>query len=725
MGTSGTGNGVRGPLKRLVIVAVVLTLWTGAALGRLTYLQLFRYSDYLARAQRQQQRIVEISPKRADILDRNLHELAMSATVESCFAVPSEIADPELVAHLLGPVLKTSSEDIETRLAASRSFAWIARKLPPETADRIRALNLKGIYFQEEDERFYPKRDLAASVLGYVDIDEKGLGGIEYGLDRQIRSKPGKVMILADAHSRWYDSTEQRPDAGSSVILTLDENIQYVAERELAAAIAQTHARAGTVIVEDPSNGEILAMASWPTFNANAAADAPPDSRENRAVASMYEPGSVFKIVTLSAAIDQGVTNPDEVIDCQMGAIYIAGHRIRDHKAYGLLTVSQVLANSSDVGAIKIGLRLGAPKLYDYIRSYGFGSPSGIDLPGETRGLVRRLDSWTAPSVGFISMGQEIGVTPIQVVNAMSVIANGGLLYRPHVVQALRQPSGEQAIAQPPPTRVIQATTAATMRRMLEGVVLNGTGKLAQLDGYTTAGKTGTAQKIDPATGRYSTSQYIASFVGFAPINNPAVTILVQLDSPEGASGHEGGGVAAPVFQRIASQVLAYLNVPRDVPLIARDAARGSKEVSAADVSDSDSAQFEASEDSPFDEPAIVPARPASVSVMPASLTMKPASLSMKKDQPSQPPTAEFAEGDGIVVPTLEGKNVREVTEISLKMGFTPVLVGTGIVQEQEPDPGAIVRRGGSVTVHFGQPLPPAPVPRKKQATANFSRSSP
>jgi cell division protein FtsI (penicillin-binding protein 3) len=300
----------------------------------------------------------------------------------------------------------------------------------------------------------------------------------------------------------------------------------------------------------------------------------------------------------------------------------------------------------------------------------------------------------------------------------MSVIANGGLLYRPHVVQALPQPSGEQAIAQPPPTRVIQATTAATMRRMLEGVVLNGTGKLAQLDGYTTAGKTGTAQKIDPLTGRYSTSQYIASFVGFAPINNPAVTILVQLDSPEGASGHEGGGVAAPVFQRIASQVLAYLNVPRDVPLIARDAAPGSKDVSAADVSDSDPAQLEASEDSPSEEPAIVPAHPPSVSV-------KPASLTVKKDPPSQPPTAEFAEGDGIVVPSLEGKNVREVTEISLKLGFTPVLVGTGIVRDQEPDPGAMVRRGGSVTVHFGQPLPPAPVTKKKQVAANFSRSSP
>jgi cell division protein FtsI (penicillin-binding protein 3) len=706
----------RGPLKRLVIVAVILGLWSVVALGRLTYLQLFHYSDYLARAKRQQQRIVEISAKRADILDRNLRELAMSATVESCFAVPSEITDPELVGRLIGPILKMSEEDVETHLASSRSFTWLARKLPPETADRIRALNLRGIYFQQEDERFYPKRDLAASVLGYVDIDEKGLGGIEYGLDQRIRSKPGKVMILADAHSRWYDSTEQKPDAGSSVILSLDENIQYVAERELAAAISQTHARAGTVIVQDPSNGEILAMASWPTFNANAASDAPAESRVNRAVASMYEPGSVFKIVTLSAALDQGITTPDEVIDCQNGAISIAGHTIHDHKRYGLLTLSQVLANSSDVGAIKIGLRLGAPKLYDYIRAYGFGNLSGIDLPGETRGLLRRLDNWTPVSVGSISMGQEVGVTPIQVVTAMSVIANGGLLYRPHVVQALHDASGEKMLDQPPPTRVIQPTTAATMRQMLEGVVLDGTGKLAQVDGYTTAGKTGTAQKIDPATGRYSKTQYISSFVGFAPINNPAVTILVQLDSPSGASGHEGGGVAAPVFQRVASQVLAYLNVPRDVPLVAKDSKHGAKPaIAAADLSDSDSAQFEDSDTAFAQEPSSTPV-PEPV----AANQSQP--IAATKDDANQPATAEFAEGEGVVVPDLQGKNVREVTQISLKLGFTPVLVGTGVVESQQPDPGVTVRKGGSLTVHFGRPLPPAAA-GKKQTAANFSRS--
>src|ERR1700719_1076840 len=676
---------LRSPLTRLMIVALVLVLCCGGALFRLAYLGLFRYADFLARAEHQQQHLIEISPKRADILDRNAHELAMSTSVDSCFAVPSEIADPDMVATLLGRILGVSPDEIATRLASSHSFVWIARKLPPETAARITALNLRGIYFQREDERFYPKRELAAPVLGYVDIDEHGLGGIEYKLDDRIRSKPGRMMILADAHSRWFDSSEKTPESGSSVVLTIDENIQFIAEKELAAAIADTHAKAGTVVVQDPSNGEILAMASWPTFNPNAVSGSAPEARMNRAVGALYEPGSVFKIVTLSAAIDQGITTPDEVVDCQMGAIYIAGHRIRDHKAYGLLTVSQILAHSSDVGAIKIGLRLGAPKLYDYIRAYGFGEATGVDLPGENRGLLRHVENWTPVSVGSISMGQEVGVTPLQMINAVSAIANGGLLYHPHVVLALRRGAQVEQESQAPPRRVVRETTAATMRAMLEGVVLNGTGTKAQLDGYTSAGKTGTAQKIDPATGRYSATQLIASFVGFAPVNNPSVTILVQLDSPVGA--HEGGSVAAPVFKRIAEQVLPYRNAPRDIPVSPATlrAARHSQANQSADISDFDPVQLSSAT---FSDSA--QAEPISAAVLPVSATA---------------PTVELAEGAGISVPDLTGKTVRQVTEICVQLGVNPVLVGAGTVQEQSPPADTPVRRGTSVIFRFGRPM--------------------
>ena len=672
---------LRSPRTRLLIVAALATLWTGAALGRLAYLQLFRYSEYYSRAQHQQRLIVEVGASRAEIFDRNMNPLAMSVPVDSAFAVPSEIADPDMVARLIGKVLEVSPDDIATRLAASRSFVWIARKLPPEKAERIAAMNLRGIYFQREGGRFYPKRDLAAHVLGYVDIDERGLGGIEYSLDDHIRSKPGKMLILADAHRRWYDSADKAPDAGTSVVLTLDEKIQYIAEKELAQAIQDTHAKAGTIIVENPNSGELLAVANWPTFNPNAAKDSDPESRVDRAVSALYEPGSVFKIVTLSAAIDQGVTNADEVIDCQNGAIYIAGHRIRDHKAYGNLTVSQILANSSDVGAIKVGLRLGAPKFYDYIRAFGFGQPTGVDLPGEGRGMLRRLDNWTPVSVGSISMGQEIGVTPLQMITAVSAIANGGSIVRPHVVRALRHGTQLAEQQEPQPRRVIRETTAATMRRMLEGVVLNGTGKLARLDGYTTAGKTGTAQKFDIATGHYSAHDLIASFVGFAPINTPAITVLVQLDSPAGM--HEGGQVAAPAFKHVAQQVLAYMDVPHDVPIEAqtlRASRRQTTDQNLTDGSDFDPLRTDAT-----------PAVEDSAPVSPPPSAAVPA------------PTVELAEGEGIPVPQLAGKTVRDATEECMKLGLSPVLVGTGIAVEQSPEPGVMIRRGSRVTIQFAR----------------------
>lgn len=671
----------RFPRVRLVVVAALALVWMCAVLARLSYLQLFQYRDYLARARKQQQRIVEISPRRGVIYDRNLRELAMSISVDSCFAVPSEIADPEMVAGLLAQVLDVSREEMRSKLKASRSFVWIARKLPPEKVERLQSLNLRGIYFQKESRRFYPKRELAAHVLGFVDIDEVGRGGIEYQFDSLIRSKPGRLLILADARHRWYERDEQTPGAGASVVLTLDEKIQYIAEKELQAAIRQTRAKAGSIVVQDPANGEILALANWPTFNPNAPGEARAEARLNRAVATLHEPGSTFKIVTLAGAIEEGLTHPNEWVDCQNGAIYIAGHRIRDHKPFGVLNVSQVMAQSSDVGAIKMGLRMGAPKFYNYIRAFGFGQHTGIELPAETRGLLRALDNWTPVSVGSISMGQEVGVTEVQTVSAFSAIANGGLLYKPRVVRGIQQGDRFTPAERPAPQRVVSPETAATMRRMLEGVILAGTGNLALLDGYTAGGKTGTAQKIDPATGRYSQSEYIASFAGFAPINEPAVTVLVTLDSPVG--DFHGGDVSAPVFRRVTQQVLAYLNVPPDVPLpVQQQLARARLANAAAiDVSDFSPAQRVEPEASL----PVFPPEPA------AQATGEPA------------PTVALDEGEGVVVPRLEGMSVRAVTEACLRVGLAPVLIGTGVAVEQKPEAGQRLRRGGRVTVRFAR----------------------
>ncbi len=674
---------------RLVIIVGVALIWMAAVFGRLGYLQLFRHSEYMARAQRQQQRTIEITPKRGSIYDRNMHPLAMSIPVDSAFAVPSELADEQLAARLLSGVLGIPREILEARLESSRSFVWIARKLPPEKAEAVASLNLKGVYFQKENQRFYPKRDLASHVLGFVDLDEKGLGGIEYELDSQIRSKNEKIIVMADARQRWFDGGEAQRERGANVVLTLDEKVQYIAERELGAAIAKTRAIAGTVMVMNPSTGEILALANWPKFNPNAASDVPAEARMDRAVTALYEPGSTFKLITLAAAFDQGITRPGEVFDCENGAVYVAGHRIRDHKAFGLLSVSDILAQSSDVGAIKIALRLGAPKFYDYLRAFGFGQPTGVDLPGESKGLLRHLENWSAISIGSISMGQEVGVTPVQLISAVSAIANGGMLCKPHVVAELRR--GERVLPMEgpltpaEPKRVIRPETAATLRRLMEGVILNGTGKLAHLDGWTAAGKTGSAQKIDPATGRYSRTQLIASFTGFAPINNPAVSILVSLDSPIGL--HEGGMVAAPVFKRIAEQVLPYLDVPRDVPVASRLVQASYNNRKASDrmaLEDFTATDFSGQPDQPPAE----------------------SSVTNPKEEKSQPPAVTVAvdEGGDLQVPDFSGKTMRDATEACLRLGLEPVLVGSGLATNQTPVAGARVRRGAKITVQFGTP---------------------
>ena len=663
-------------------LALLALVWLVVVAGRLIQLQIFEHTEFLSRAQRQQQRLVEVSPKRGILFDRNGRELAMSIQVDSCFAVPSELNDPALASRLLGKVLKKESEELLARFRSSRSFCWVARKLDPVQVERIRALNLKGIYFQKENRRFHPKGALAAHALGYVDIDEKGLGGIEYSLDALVRGRPGRLLILADGRRRSFDRTETAATVGANVVLTLDENIQYIAEKELAAAMAKTRALAGSVIVQDPTNGEILALANAPTFNPNAVRESRPEARINRPISAAYEPGSTFKIITLSAAINQGLTRPAELIDCQNGAILLANHRIRDHKPFGTLTVAEVLSHSSDVGAIKIGLRLGEKRFYDYIRAFGFGRATGIELAGENPGLLRPVENWSGISIGSISMGQEIGVTPLQVVAAMSAIANGGVLYKPHIVREMHRPDGTTESAVPQGRRVISPRTAAVMRRMLEGVVLEGTGRKARLDGYTAAGKTGTAQKLDPVTGTYSRRHYVASFVGIAPINNPAVSIIVVLDSPLGL--HQGGEVAAPVFNRIAQQVLTYLDVPHDVPFRSPEVARGKSRAGeeALDLGDFSSDQIEA----------VAEERTSQA----ASLAGDDAASAPASEQ-----TVGWSSEQGIEVPSFLGKSVREVTEECLRLGLEPILVGNGVATEQKPPPGTLLLPASRLTVRF------------------------
>src|SRR5215813_1786385 len=417
-----------GNARRLYLLGAILVFWCCAICFRLVYLQIFRYGDFVERAQHQQQRSVELSAKRGIIYDRSGKELAMSVTVDSGFAIPSEQTDLANAISLITHITHEDPHDILAKCEASKSFCWIARKTDTETAERIRALNLRGIYFQKESRRFYPKRELAAQVLGYAGMDDKGLSGIERQYKQELRGQPGRIAVSVDARRKDFGSVEKQPDPGDNVVLTIDQQIQYIAERELDEAIKNTHAEAGTVVVQNPHTGEILALANWPTFNPNIPKEITSKTLINHAVSDVYEPGSTFKIVTIAAALEEKLTHPNEVFDCQMGSIVVNGRRIHDWKPYGMLSVSDILARSSDVGAIKIALRLGDDRLYKYIRGFGFGQRTGVELPGETRGLAKPVSSWSKVSIGAISMGQEIGVSPLQLQTMTNTIANDGML---------------------------------------------------------------------------------------------------------------------------------------------------------------------------------------------------------------------------------------------------------------------------------------------------------
>ena len=712
---------------RLYVLAGILTLWGAAICARLVYLQVFCYGEFAIRAQRQQQRTTEVAAKRGLIYERAGRELAMSMSVESVFAVPSDIPDLGNAMSLISRIIKSDPRELLAKCHAAKTFCWVARKADPEIAGRIRALNLKGIYFQKESKRFYPKNDLAAQVLGYVGMDDEGLSGVERQYDDELRGKSGRMLISVDARRKWFGSVEKQPEPGENVVLTIDERIQYIAERELETAMHETHAEAGTVLVENPHTGEILALANRPTFNPNNSGEIRPDRLKNHAVSDVYEPGSTFKLVTIAAGLEEKITRPNEVFDCQNGSIVINGLRIRDHKPYGLLTVSKIIANSSDVGAIKIALRLGEDRFYKYIRAFGFGQQTGIELPSETRGLTKPVSRWSKVSIGAISMGQEIGVTPLQLGALVSTIANDGVWVAPRIVATTAEPqkTPQQVVFHPANEhRVISPLTAAQMKQMMQAVVLEGTGPKAILDGYSSAGKTGTAQKIDPATGAYSRSKYVASFAGFAPVNNPAITVAVILDSAVGL--HQGGQIAAPVFRRVTQQVLEYLHTPHDVDLPASRQLWMARRNAAEDDLDEGSpdhlgASLDASADVPQTTTETQQASQPDGGIVAAAMRERPeqtrtgetssATESEKSaslpDLPLQKPTSGTVmldvEQGGIVVPSFVGKSVRAAVQAAAGSGLDLDVVGSGLAREQEPVAGAHVAAGSRVVVKFAR----------------------
>ena len=729
-----------GKNSRLYLLGAILLLWFVAICGRLVYLQIFSYGKFVKQAGHQQQRAIPLAAKRGIIYDRAGRELAMSVMVDSAFAVPSEVKDLPTAISL---ITRMTGDDYNVVLAdcrAHKTFCWVARKADDQTIQRISSLRLQGIHLQKEPKRFYPARDLAAQVLGSVGMEDTGQSGIEHEYDDQLRGRAGKMFISVDARKRWFSDVETQPDPGDNVVLTIDKNIQYIAEKELEQAIHDTQAIAGTVIVENPHTGEILALANRPTFNPNLRKQITPGALTNRAVSYVYEPGSAFKVVTLSAALEEKLTTPDELIDCQMGSIVYNRMRIRDSKAHGILPVWGVLAESSNVGTIKIALRLGEERYYKYIRAFGLGQQTGIELPGETRGITKPPSRWSKVSIAAISIGQEVGVSPIQLAAVISTFANDGVYVAPRIVAGtLPLQAGVQTVAFHPGAqtvtfhpaegrRVVSSYTAAEMRSMMQKVVLEGTARRASLDGYTAGGKTGTGQKIDPATGAYSKTKYNATFAGFAPLNNPQVVVTVILDSPIGL--HQGGQVSAPVFRRVTQQVLEYLHVPHDLPLAPqRQVLLAQSRIKDKDLDDdTPDHPGEPLETAEVNTGTLDGARLSAVArrstpvsavgsgTVVQAAVREPLSPAPSGDSgnPIPPAGAETklpasgtvvldVEQGGIEVPSFVGKTFRRAIETAQDVGLQLDAVGSGLARQQSPAAGTHVPAGSRVTVQFGR----------------------
>lgn len=555
--------------RTLILAGVLACAFLGLA-ARLVVLQVVRHDDLLRVAEKQHSKTIALKPKRGSIVDRHGQPLAVSSSAESLYALPARIQDPDRLAGALAPILDEPAAEIEKRLTAERPFTWVRRKLPPPVAQAVRALREPGLGFVQESLRLYPNRELAAHLLGFVGADGQGLEGVEWTWDRDLAGQSGLALVERDGLGRDVTGLPMvlKPAVpGRGVSLTLDATVQYLAERELDAAWRRTRSKAALAVVLDPRTGELLALAIRPTFNPNSFAAATPAEWRNRAITDPFEPGSTFKVILAATALEEGVVHPDDRIYGEQGAITVANTVIHDWKRYGWLTFSEVLQHSSNVGAIKAGLALGRERFYRYIVGFGFGSLTGLGLPGESRGRVRPPGEWSQLSLASVSIGQEVSVTVIQMVAAFAAVANGGRLLRPWAVRAVLDPAGREIQSFEPRVvrQVISPVTARTLTQILTRVVAQGTGKPAAILGYDVAGKTGTAQKLDPLTRRYSRAPGVLSFVGFAPAEDARFVMLVLLDEPQTAQW--GSEAAAPVFAAVGSRLLRSLNVPpQDTP---------------------------------------------------------------------------------------------------------------------------------------------------------------
>ena len=688
---------------RVAVVALASVGWFALVLARLVDLQVIQHEEFAERALRQHAGSVEIPAPRGQLIDRHGRELAMSMQVDSIGIFSDHVSDPRGVSAALAEAVAVDENALRRRIERG-GFQWVKRMVTLAEAQRARALGLSFLQFEQESRRYYPYGSVAAQVLGTVGIDHTGQAGLEQQFESHLRGTPGRGVMQYDALQRRYGWQEiQATKPGTDVLLNLDFELQSLADLELERAVRETKSQSGTIVLMRPSSGEILALASWPRFDPNRLSRTKADleNLRNFAVSSLVEPGSTFKVLTASAALEEGVVGVDEEFDCEMGGMWIDGRRIRDHHPYGILKMPQVLMKSSNVGTIKIGYRVGSERLHEYIRRFGFGSKTGINLPGEIHGLVRPLKRWSDASLASLSMGQEVGVTAVQMAGLFAAIANGGSLVKPRVVRAIRQSSAmEVPLQQPPAERVISQDTAATMQAILEQVVQNGTGRLAQIEGYRVAGKTGTAQMINPITRSYKDGSYLASFCGFAPVNDPAVVGVVMLFNPRGQF-YYGGRIAAPVFSTVVRQALRILDVApsRIPPPLVRPPAEDD-ELLLAD--------FVEGRTSDLEDEAIFPGRvEADLAVSPEHMETRASTVAVEQSglRPEAASTESLVQvpSDGsLTAPDMIGLTMREAFALAARRGIQIETRGSGLAQQQSPAPNETLATDNPVKVIFG-----------------------
>jgi cell division protein FtsI (penicillin-binding protein 3) len=668
------------------IVAFALVGW------RAFSLQVLQKRDWVERAERQHQKTIPLTAQRGTIFDRTGEALAISMEVDSVYAEPRKLENREQAARLLAPILDLPVASVRTKLAGDRGFVWLKRQVPPAVSQRVSLLKLDAVGIIKEHQRFYPNSTIGAQVVGFTGLDPKGLAGIEATYDKTLLGRGGYLVMERDALGRGIGSgapVVEGATRGHDLHLTIDENLQYIAERELAAGVKEFKARAGAVVVLEPATGRIIALANQPDYNPNAISRYKSQDWRNRAISDTFEPGSTMKVFVMASALNEGVVSPNQLIHCENGSYRVGGRTIHDSHPHGILTAEEVLKVSSNIGSAKIGKMLERKRLHSYLRDFGFGQKTVIDLPGEENGILRDPSRWFEIDIATISFGQGVSVTPLQLAVATAAIANGGNLMEPYLVEKETDSEGLVVRERQPKVvrQVVKPEIAARVAQMMETVTADdGTGIKARVPGFRVAGKTGTAQKADPVTGGYSADKRVASFIGFVPAEAPRLVVVVMIDEPRGQV--YGGLVAAPVFSRISTQALQYLKVMPNQPLSPGETLPSMEEILAQTKKEQEAA-------------AKVAKQAAEATAAVPEAEKEPQEI---EDLLAAAETRETTAPAGPQMPDFKGMSYRQVVEVMQTRGINISLRGHGRVIDQSPSPGAAIPYGATVWVRLAPP---------------------